>query len=390
LQAAGVGGSGVEAILQAAERRPEAIDAALRSWLGLDVTEQTTAAVHALVEEHKKLRHIRAIMPEVEKNQLEMAQEEQDATAEQSATARRVRRKQGPTLEQLMGQTTSPEQMRQMAEGWGEAAAIMDEEDRQNALDYMDLVQRLNEQDERADRDKLRRQGKLAELTENLTSALEDNRIKQQDLQETGITLGFDENDILRERYRLLEEQYALEADIRRVEHDANEERIRKIKEQAKLQEEEEARRKEAQREFLATTAQAADIASMSTKLVLGETKEARAIESIIRAAQEGAEAISALATYDYWGFAQHTLAATLHASAAAKAGGGGGSGAAAGGGASGGAAAPARPTNERGGDQGRPGGSTTVIFQAPVSEAEMGRLMYRAQRAADRRYGRS
>jgi hypothetical protein len=266
----------------------------------------------------------------------------------------------------------------------------MDEEDRQNALDYMDLVQRLNEQDERADRDKLRRQGKLAELTENLTSALEDNRIKQQDLQETGITLGFDENDILRERYRLLEEQYALEADIRRVEHDANEERIRKIKEQAKLQEEEEARRKEAQREFLATTAQAADIASMSTKLVLGETKEARAIESIIRAAQEGAEAISALATYDYWGFAQHTLAATLHASAAAKAGGGGGSGAAAGGGASGGAAAPARPTNERGGDQGRPGGSTTVIFQAPVSEAEMGRLMYRAQRAADRRYGRS
>jgi hypothetical protein len=248
-----------------------------------------------------------------------------------------------------------------------------EERARQTALREAEQVERMQERATSQRIDTLVNEKDYAAARLEIERQLMDVYAEQAALRDAGVTATRNENQLRMEQMELEQDAHHLQQQFREVTSKANDEQ--------RQQEE------DAIKSYLAATSQAADIASMSTKLVLGETKEALAIESLIRAAQEGAEAVSSLASYDYWGFAQHLLAASLHGVAAAKAGSAGGTPSRASGG---GSSAPSRPTNERETTPDRGGSSTTIIFQSAVSEAEVGRLTYRAQRAADRRYGRS
>lgn len=124
-------------------------------------------------------------------------------------------------------------------------------------------------------------------------------------------------------------------------------------------------------------------------KTAVDEWLKGFALQSAYKGVAATAEAIGSAVTNQPNAAAKFAEAGIHFALAAAA---GGASAAipnAGGGGGSGGNGGAARPEAINGGAGGAGGGTTVINFNAPVSEAELGRMQQRAARAADRRFGR-
>ncbi|MCU0675639.1 MAG: hypothetical protein MUE69_22965 [Myxococcota bacterium] len=126
-----------------------------------------------------------------------------------------------------------------------------------------------------------------------------------------------------------------------------------------------------------------------SFKTALAEWSKGFAIQSTYKGLAATAEAIGSAITNQPNAAAKAAEAAMHFAIAGAL----GGAGAAlssggGGGGGGGGGARAARPEAVGGGGGGGGGGTTVINFNAPVSEAELGRMQQRAERARSRRFG--